>query len=251
MITIESPVTNVLAIRLSGTVEKSDIETMEKAFQDKLDTDDRFGLVADMTDWTDITGDAFAEDAKFEFGLLGKLNRFPRIALVSDKKFPQAVMKVLDPLIPAVELRVFPAIERDQAIEFASEFDEIGALPKHGATVLDTGNPKLLGFEIEGVLSNEDMERVIEPLQHAYESDQKIDLFVRWTNYRGVHPSIFVNPSFISMKLSSISHIRRYAVVGAPVWIKNLAGTIGSALPIDMRLFDSDEEDEAWTWLRS
>lgn len=251
MITIETPVDNVLGIRLSGTVEVSDIELMEDAFREKLDTGDRFGLVVDTTDWTDITGDALAEDTKFEFGLLRKLNRFPRMALVSDKEFPKAVAKFFDPLIPTVEIRTFTANESDQAVAFAAEPAEANALGKHAVTMIDTGNPKLVGFEVEGVLTKEDVERVIQPLQHAFESEQQIDLLGRMKNYGGFDPSILISPSVISMKLSSLSHVRRYAVVGAPAWIKNVAGTIASALPIDIRFFDSEDEPEAWAWLKS
>jgi hypothetical protein len=53
------------------------------------------------------------------------------------------------------------------------------------------------------------------------------------------------------MKLSSLSHIRRYAVVGGPGWMKNMAEMVLSALPIDVRFFDSDDEDAAWVWLKS
>ena len=53
------------------------------------------------------------------------------------------------------------------------------------------------------------------------------------------------------MKLSSLSHVRRYAVVGGPGWMKNMVATVASALPIDVRVFDSDDEDAAWVWLKS
>ena len=251
MITIEKSPDNVLAIRLSGTVEKSDIEHMEEAFKDKLDAEDRFGLVVDMIDWSDITGDAIAEDTKFEFGLLGKLSRFPRTALVSDKQFPQAIAKFLDPLFPTVEIRTFTAKERDRAVGFASELTEVAAQGKHGLRLIDTGNPRLIAFEMEGVLTPDDVERVIAPLQAAFDSNQQIDVLGRITNYRGFDPSIFAQTSILSVKLTSLSHVRRYAIVGAPDWMKNFAGTIFSVLPVDMRLFGSDDEDEAWAWLKS
>lgn len=251
MIKIETSIANVLAVDLSGTVEESDIQTMEEAFRRQLDSDGRFGLVIDMSDWTDITAGALKEDAKFELGLLGKLNRFPRIALISDKRFPSALVKFFDPLIPAVEIRTFTSTERDEAIAFASAPAGPSTEPKHGVTILDTGDPHILGFEIEGRLSRADMERVVEPLQRAYESEKKIDLIVVWKGYRGFDPSLLADKSVISMKLSSMSHIRRYAVVGGPGWMKNVGGTVASALPIDIRFFDCDDEDEAWAWLKS
>lgn len=251
MIAVEKSPDNVLAIRLSGTVEESDIERMEEAFKDKLNTADQFGLVVDMTDWSDITGDAIAEDTKFEFGLLSKLSRFPRMALVSDKQFPQALARFLDPLFPSVAIRTFAAKEHDDAIAFASELPEAQVEGTHGLTLIDTGNPKVIGFEIDGMLTKEDVERVIQPLQQAFESEEKIDLLARVKSYRGLDLSLFIDKSFLSMKLTSISHVRRYAVVGAPNWLENVGEMVGSALPIDMHFFDTDEEDEAWAWLKS
>ena len=251
MIRIETPLANVLAIELSGTVEESDVQTMETAFEDRIDSDGRFGLVVDMSEWTDITADALKEDVKFEFGLLGKLNRFPRMALISDKKFPRAVAKFFDPLVPAVEIRTFGSSEREQAMAFASAPAGPPAEPAHAVKMLDTGNPQLLGFEIEGKLGKADMEQLTESLQHAYESEQKIDLIVVWKGRIRFDPSIIADASFISMKLSSLSHVRRYAVVGGPGWMKNMVATVASALPIDVRVFDSDDEDAAWVWLKS
>jgi len=159
--------------------------------------------------------------------------------------------KFLDPLIPAVEIRTFSSSERDQAIAFAAEPVDPPTEPKHGVTVLETGSPQILGFEIEGRLSKADMDRVVEPLQHAFESDQKIDLIVVWKGGIRFDPSIITDASVISMKLSSVSHIRRYAVVGGPGWMKNVVGTVASALPIDIRVFGSDDEGDAWEWLKS
>ncbi len=42
--------------------------------------------------------------------------------------------------------------------------------------MLDTGNPQLLGFEIKGKPGTAEVEQVVEPLQRAYEGEQKIDL---------------------------------------------------------------------------
>ncbi len=254
MLSIEEAPENLLAIRLSGVVEEADIERMERAFAEKLATEDRFGLVVDMTDWSDITGDALAEDSKFEFGLLGKLARFPRMAIISDKQFPQAIVKYLHPLFPTVEIRTFGADERQEAMAFAATVDnlpEISAGPTHGVTMIDTGEPGLMAFEMTGVLTADDVERVIAPLQEAFSGDQRVDLFARVTGYRGFDPSMFITTDILSVKLSAIGHIRRYAIVGAPKWMKSVGSLLLSAMPMDARFFDCDDEDAAWAWLKS
>jgi hypothetical protein len=96
-----------------------------------------------------------------------------------------------------------------------------------------------------------DIETVMPVLKEAFEKEEKIDLFARMKNFGRFNPAIFTDPSLFSTKLSAINHVRRYAVVGAPGWLKNVAGMIGSMLPLAMGFFDADQEKEAWEWLKS
>ena len=118
-------------------------------------------------------------------------------------------------------------------------------------SLIETGGPKLSSYEVDGILTKDDVERVVQPLQKAFEKDGKIDLLVRMKNYAGFDPSILAQRSVISVKLSAISHIRRYAIVGAKDWMKNVVGMFASMLPIEIQFFDLAQEDEAWAWVKS
>ena len=183
MLTIKKSPEHVLAIRLSGTVEKTEIKTMAKAFNDKLAVNDRLGLLIDMSKWSDITGGAIVEDIKLEFGLLGKLSRFPRMAIVSDKQFVKAILKFFGQLAPMINIKVFGPNEYDKALAFASHLPTPKPAAKPSTSLIETGDPKLISYEIDGMLTKDDVERVVQPLQQAFEKDEKIDLLVRMKNY--------------------------------------------------------------------
>lgn len=251
MITIEKTPNHVLALRLSGTVEKADVASMAKAFTEKFAGSDRVGIVIDMSDWSDMTGDAIVEDMKFELSQLGKIGRIPRMAIVTDKQFVLAIMNVFRPIFPMIDVKVFGARAYDQALAFVSELPVAIAADKPAVTMIATGSPKLLGFELDGVFTKEDVERLVGPLQRAFEQDGKIDLLARMKNYAGFDPSIVTDSSLLSMKLSAISRVRRYAVVGAPGWMMKIAGMFVSVLPIEVRFFKGEQEDAAWAWLKS
>ena len=91
----------------------------------------------------------------------------------------------------------------------------------------------------------------MQPLQKAFEKDEKIDVLVRMKNYAGFDPSILAQRSVLSVKLSSISHIRRYAIVGAKDWMKNVVGMFAPMFPNEIQFFDAAKEDEAWAWVKS
>ncbi len=67
MISIDSSQPHVLSVRLEGLVEKADIQAMEKAFEAAFASQDRVNLIVDMAQWSDMTADAMAADARFEF----------------------------------------------------------------------------------------------------------------------------------------------------------------------------------------
>ena len=63
--------------------------------------------------------------------------------------------------------------------------------------------------------------------------------------------AILADGDFLKMKRDSISHISRYALIGAPGWIETTATKIDVALPFKIRAFGKDEEMEALEWLKS
>ncbi len=251
MLKIEKAPNHVAAFGLVDVLEQKDIAALQKHMQEKMSSQDRICLLIDMTKWSDITSAAIVADAKFEFGMIGQLNRFEKMAVVTDKKFVEAFMSFLSPLVPTIEIKCFGPDEHDKALAFVSELPAERVALKSAAKMIDTGSSALIGYEIDGTLTREDAHKIVDPLEKAFKSNDKIDLFVRMKNYAGFDPSILTEKSFMSMKLTAISHIRRYAVVGAKDWMKNAAGFFASMLPIEMKFFDASQEKEAWAWLKS
>ncbi|MBE9203528.1 STAS/SEC14 domain-containing protein [Synechocystis salina LEGE 06099] len=251
MITIKKSPEHVLSISLSNTVEQLEIKKIAEAFKEKFVANDRVNMVVDMSQWSDITGDAMVEDAKFELGQLGKVSRVSRMAVISNKQFVKAIINVMGSLFPMVEVKLFGPQEYDQALAFASEMPTIKTSDKPALTIIETDSPKIIGYEIDGTLTEQDIETVMPVLKEAFGKEDKIDLFARMKNFGGFDPVILNDPSLFAAKFSAIGHVRRYAVVGAPGWMKNLAGMVSSIFPIAMTFFDADQEEEAWAWLKS
>lgn len=249
MITIEESPQHVLAARVTGTLDQADIEILQDAFRPKLDAGEPFGIVVELSEWSDITADAIAADAKLEFGLLTKIDRFPRISFVSDKHFVRALARFADPLTPTTKIRTFGSKDYEAALAFASELPRSQNHEKQSITLIETGDSRIIGFEINGVVTKADLTRVIAPLKRAFETEGKINVFGRFTNYAGFSPAIFAAPDFLSMKMTAVTHIRRYAVVGAPGWMATAARLFTAMLPIEARFFDDADDAEAMAWL--
>ncbi len=121
MLEIGQSPANVLALKLTGTIEKRDIQGVEEAMKEKLAANDRIGVVVDMSQCTDMTADAIVEDLKAELSLIDQWHRFPRVALVSDKQFLKALTRFFDPLVPSVDFANFASDDYDKAVQYASQ----------------------------------------------------------------------------------------------------------------------------------
>lgn len=242
---------HVYELTLQGVVEKADIETMERDLTPILKGEGPLGLVVRAEGWQDLTANAMAEDMKFELGLLTQWGKIAKMAFVTDLQAFSAVLKWIDQILPMIEMKSFNSSEIAAAEAFAADLPARPATTGHGITLLADGSDGVLAYEIDGLITKEDVREVMEPLTPILQGDRKINLFAKIKNYGGFDPAILADSSFMGTKMRAISHVGRYAIVGAPSWMKSVVSWMAPMIPFEMRLFDSAEEDAAWAWVRT
>lgn len=120
MIEVLSAPDHVVALHASGSLTAQDYDAVIAEVEAKLSRHDKIGLFVDMTGFEDITAEGMFRDLRYGLGKIGEWRRFPREAIVTEKQWVKALVKVVDPLLPQVELRTFAPAERDQALVWAS-----------------------------------------------------------------------------------------------------------------------------------
>ena len=242
---------NVWELTLDGVLEKSDIQTMERELTPALKGDRPLGLIVRAEGWKDMTADAMAEDAKFEFGMLAEWSKIAKMALVTDLQAFAALLKWIDPILPMIDMKSFGSSDVAAAEAFVSDVPaKVADGAGSGVTLLSDGSDGLIAYEIDGRITAEDVDKVLAPLQPFLQGDKKVNLLVRFKTYEGFDPAILMDGSLMGSKFGAIAHLERYAVVGAPGWMKTMASGIASMMPFQMRLFDAADDDAAWTWVR-
>ncbi|WP_292393861.1 STAS/SEC14 domain-containing protein [Mesorhizobium sp.] len=86
MIEVISAPENVAAFRVVGTVTAQDYDKVIPAIEEKLSEHEEIGVLADLTDLEDMTGDALRRDLQYGLSKLGEFHRFQRAAVVSEKQ---------------------------------------------------------------------------------------------------------------------------------------------------------------------
>ena len=114
---------------------------------------------------------------------------------------------------------------------------------------IPTNRDDVFAFAIEGHLDNASLENLYGLLDAAYETHEEIDLLIRLTGYDGFDWTAAFSESMSSMRAKSLKQLRRYAIVGGPLWIQSSIILMQPFLSIKLRAFEADEENEAWEWL--
>lgn len=243
---------HVIAIRLTGKVTGADIAAYQQILDEKLEQELPISLCVDFTGLEDMNFDAFTEGVKADFELLSHLGRFHRCAFVSDKEWPEAVVRYIDPIFPILELKVFAAGERDAAIAWAAEPKAAREPEKPAVRFLTTDREDALGFEIDGRFGSAEMSRVVEEFQAWLDRHEKVRLLCRMKHFGGVDPSVFLQSGLVPMKLSAIRKVERYAIVGASPWMRSMIETLGPLFSeMEIRNFPAEQEAEAWKWIEA
>lgn len=241
---------HVIAMRFSGKMTGDDVEQYKAILENKLDQHAQLALCMDFTGLSDLNADALVEGTQADLQLLGHLNQFTRAAFISDKEWPQVLVRFANPLLPTFEMQVFTPDRREEAVQWAAELP-VAPERKTGAfRFLPTTKDDVLAFEVDGVIAAEEMPGVIKELENFLEQHEKVRMLNRMKHFGGIDPAVFMQGGLVSMKLAAMQKVERYAIVGAPVWMGKIIETLNPAFAdLDMRTFPADQEADAWAWL--
>ena len=113
---------------------------------------------------------------------------------------------------------------------------------------LDSGDDDVLGFEVEGTISQESFEELLEEVRHGIDRSGGVRLLLRVHGWPADEtPTLGERLRFAK---EHFHQIERYAVVGDSRIVEYLTTLADAFVDMDLRFFESDEEDQAWAWVR-
>lgn len=116
---LQSP-DQVVAIRVSGEVDKQEWEAVTTAVGDALDRHDHVSMYINLADLDSMTAGAALEDTRFSLKNLGNFDQFARIAVVATAEWVEKATKAGEMFLPGAETRVFDPSEEAAAFSWAT-----------------------------------------------------------------------------------------------------------------------------------
>lgn len=112
-----------------------------------------------------------------------------------------------------------------------------------------SGRADLLVFEVVSKIRRSDIETMAEAVDAAMDVHDRIDILLLFADFEGVTLGALFDGEAMQVGLRSNTHVRRYAVVGAPAVAEAMIRLFDPVSPVDARTFDLDQLSEARTWV--
>lgn len=243
---------HVIALVLDGKLTGEGVQKYHSVLEEKLQQHAQIGIYVDLTGLTDMSARALIEGTKADLELFKHLKQLNRCAFVTDQEWPQAVIACAQQIFPVLDLKIFPAEHSEQALQWAAQTQELPRTTQPAIRFLPTHTAKVLAFEINGLITAEEMPEAIQVVEDFFAAHDKVRLLNRMKHFGGIDPSILMQSRLIAMKLSAMNKLERYAIVGAPNWMVTIITAMKPLFAhIDMRTFSAEQEEHAWAWLEA
>lgn len=238
---------DVIAVRISGRLDRRELESLVERFSRSLDEREHTHVYAEVNRLSGMETEGMAGHLRRTAPMLGRLRKFGRIAIVADQSWLRWASQVESALLPYVSYEVYTPEERERAYRWVLGREPLPHRP--ALSIIETDNPAVTGFEIDGKLTEPEIRAAVDYFNQRAAGSDRLNIFGRVKRLGGFEMRSFLERDFIAMKRGLIDKVDRYAIVGGPFWLRHWVGMLDGVLRIDVRHFDPGAEAEAWTWL--
>lgn len=248
---LESP-KHLIAMKISGSVTAEDIDKAYKATNEALSTNERVSFFAEVDDSMGLTIEGALKDLWNGIGQLGRLGKYYRAAVVTDKGWIATMARVEGLVFSSIDVRVFDPAERLKALAWASEAPEPLPKPEDAPAsvhILHTTSENVFAWEVNGRVREKDVKAAVAAMKPYLEREGKFNVLVRLKDFGGFDLLSALDDELMKTKYKAISKVEKYAIIGAKPWMRNLVELVSGLFSTKIRFFDAEEEHAAWEWV--
>lgn len=239
--------TDTVALRFTGRLSPADVTKAYDLIEQALGLHERIHLFVEVDSLAGVEWEAMSQELTRGLRLFGKLKRFGRVAIVSDQSWVRWLARAESALLPGIAYRTYKLAERARARAWVEGRED---LPYgHALRVIGTDRPNVLGIEVDGRISKEEIASISAELDAVRRAREIKSILLRIRSLEGFDPSIALDGDYARMKLGFFRELDRYAVVGGPKWLRQWVEFLEPLVRMEVRHYPLDGEADAWEWL--
>ncbi len=112
-----------------------------------------------------------------------------------------------------------------------------------------TDSPTVYAFRITGHIDDDDAEAMAKYMNEVFDKTDKVNMLLDLSRFTGSDWDSMLDGDVIRSRFRSLSHVAKYAVIGAPDSAASMIGFMDKIIPVEARAFDASEEAAAWQFV--
>jgi hypothetical protein len=237
----------VLAVKVRNGLSRAEMDGLIERLQSAIGKNPKTHVFVDIDRFRAKDWFKGVEALPRSLGLM-RLDRYGRIAIVSDDHFVRGWSRFESAILPRLRYEIFHSRERDRALQWVE--GKVDEAHEAALQFLETNNPLVLAYAIDGTLAKADLERAIQVVRPRLARELgPISVLARIGEIRFSEPADLIDERYIRFKKETLSRVERYAVIGGPRWLEMTIKAMAPIMPFELRYFGSDEEPAAWDWV--
>lgn len=114
---------------------------------------------------------------------------------------------------------------------------------------IETNNPDVYAFRVDGHIDDDTSEAMAEFMNDVFDSQDKVNMLLDLSNFSGSDWDSILDGDVIASRFRALTHVKKYAVVGAPDKAATMISFMDKIIPVDARAFDANETEKAWSFV--
>jgi len=114
---------------------------------------------------------------------------------------------------------------------------------------IPTTSPTVYAFSFNGHIDDDDAEALAEYMNAVFDRHDKVSMLMDLSGFTGSDWDAMLDGDVIASRFRALSHVDRYAVVGAPERAATMIGLMDKIIPVQAKAFDTAEMSAAWTFV--
>src|SRR6476646_4589164 len=138
----------VIALKITGTLERDELERATSLLEPSLNAREKTHVYVEIEDYHGFDPAILPDYLPHAFAMMKRLDRFGRVAVVSDQRWIRWATRLESALLQHISYETFEGAERHRALAWVE--GKLNPLHDPSIRIIETDKPDVLGFELDG-----------------------------------------------------------------------------------------------------
>ena len=232
----------MISLDLSGKLTRADIQGIMETIEERLKTQPRISVFADLTGMTGMTAAALLQDFKNSLENLTRLHRFYRVASVADNSVIDLIANMDSNAFSGLELKNFKPHEYEAALRWVEQRPPI---PERGVETNEHIKANILEVKLQPGATAFDLNEVTERIENCYERRGPVKVLLRVPELPNQDFNFWLEQW---QSIKTLKLISQLAIVGDED-MRPLVDSLNMAVQASVHLFAPGDYSRALRWL--